>query len=184
MSLTAEAIQNSNTIPKRDPTIYATQERSFCKLHLFTLQSATAHKSRLHYQARAAALLLCSITCSPPPAAHGCLMLQVPFPWALSVPPVQLRDEWGSSAPAGPAASLPAGLQHRAALPCQPPWNRAAGARARQTNTPESPECSYPILFSFPLRAGCWMFKRRRKIALVIQQQISDAQKQNTKTAA
>lgn len=51
MSLTAEAIQNTTTIPRRAPTNYAAYERSFCKLRFFTLQSATTQKSRLHSQA-------------------------------------------------------------------------------------------------------------------------------------
>lgn len=183
MSLTAEAIQNSNTIPKRDPINYTAHERSFCKVHLFTLQSATTQKSRLNYQARAAALLLCSIT--SPCRTRIFNAKRVITLGAVSVPPgcgmrqlcsgrtrSLLQD--CSAEQLCPASPLGAGLleperrkQHR-----------------QETSTPEIPGCRYPIVFSFPPHAVCWMFKTYRKIAPVIQQQISDAQKQNTKTAA
>lgn len=129
----------------------------------------------------------CCSAPSPPPAAHGYLMLNVSVITlgAVSVPPgcgmrqlcsgrtrSLLQD--CSAEQLCPASPLGAGLleperrkQHR-----------------QETSTPEIPGCRYPIVFSFAPHAGCWMFKRYRKIAPVIQQQISDAQKQNTKTAA
>lgn len=126
MSPTAEAIQNSTTIPRRAPTNYAAYERSFCKLHLFTLQSATTQKSRVHSQAPAAAPLLCSVPWSPPAAAHGYLMGNVSLPWALSR---RRMRGCGSCAPAGPAASI---------------------SPSRRTAAPSS--SALPV----PLEQGCW----------------------------
>lgn len=142
LSLTAEAIQNSNAIPKGDPTNHAAYETSFCKLHSFALQPATTRKPRLNYEAQAAAPLLRSITSSPPAAAHGYLTLNVSLPCVRAS-----RPGWNVELCSGRNRSLPpAGLQHRAALPCQPPWSRAPGARARQKNAPEITQVSHGSL--------------------------------------
>lgn len=133
MSLAAEAIQNSNTIPKRDPINYATRERSFCKLHLFTLQSATTQKSRLNYQAQAAALLLCSITS---PCCTRIFNAKRVITLALC--PCLLAVGCGSSAPAGPAASCRTAAPSGSALPVpleQGFWSPSAGNSTARKQT-------------------------------------------------
>lgn len=123
MSLSAEATQNSNTIPKRHPTNCAACERSFCKLHLFTLQPATTQKSRLNSQAQAA-LLLCSIPSSPPAAAHGYFGI---FGAGCAIPPALcpcLQD-----AGCGMWQLPPTGMQQ------QPPWSRASAAHTQDKKT-------------------------------------------------
>lgn len=171
MSLTAEATQNSNTIPKRHPTNCTACERSFCKLHLFTLQPATTQKSRLNSQAQAAALLLCSIPSSPPAAAHGYSRI---FGAGCAIPPALCPCP--QDAGCGMWQLPPAGMQQ------QPPWSRASAAQTQGKNTPEMPAGRDPLGSSSP--PYCWMFKTHRKFTPVVLRHISDAQKQNAKTAA
>lgn len=131
MSLTAEAIQNTTTIPRRAPTNYAAYERSFCKLRFFTLQSATTQKSRLHCQApqqpRALLRALMPSRCRPRVLDGKCAV-------TLGAVPPQDAGMWQLRS--GRTRSLhpslpPSGLQHRAALPCRSPWSRAAGGSTR-----------------------------------------------------
>lgn len=68
MSLTAKAIQNSNTIPK---ITYTTYGRSFFKLHLFTLQSVTTKRVIPKLPGTGSNPAVVSHHTHPPPAGFG-----------------------------------------------------------------------------------------------------------------
>lgn len=96
---------------------------------------------------------------------------------------------------AGDAAAAPAppgaiGLQRGtgSSTPTAP-WNRTFEIQTHKmaplkTKTAETQGCGYPVIVSLPLYTVCWVHRRYQKAAPVIEQQISDAQKQNIEAAA
>ena len=144
----------------------------------------------------------CCYVTSPPPATRRifnakcfitppcCIRASYPAGTGRSL----WRDVAGSSALRGPAASRCSQQQwdcsdEQAALLCQSPWYRTFGIRTHKmaplkTKPAEIQGCEYPIILSSPLYTVCWIVKRYQKIVPVIQQQISDTQKQNIKAAA